>query len=86
MGSELFSLKSWEDRLTRTTQLLSGVTKYSDKEVSQAAASLYHKLVAADKYKPSAQFKGQVLLVRAKDNYVQMGDDYGLSAVRFFST
>lgn len=76
------SLKSWEERLARTTQILSGVTPYPAEQLAAAAASFYYKLVAADKYKPQDQFKGEVVLIRAIDNYVQLGDDYGLNTVR----
>ncbi|KAI4472209.1 fatty acid synthase [Holotrichia oblita] len=78
---ELTSMKTLDERLARTAQILDGVTPFPADELSSAAASFYYKLDAADKYKPSAQFKGKVTLVRAIDNYVQMGDDYGLSTV-----
>lgn len=79
--AELTSLKSWEERVARTTQILSGVTPYPADQLAAAASSFYYKLVAADKYKPGSQFKGDVVLIRAIDNYVQLGDDYGLNAV-----
>nr|XP_022904132.1 fatty acid synthase isoform X2 [Onthophagus taurus] len=79
--SEMLSLKTWEERLARATQILSGSTPFPSEQLAAAAASFYFKLVAADKYKPTKQFQGDVTLVRAIDNYVQMGDDYGLSAV-----
>ncbi|KAK9701634.1 hypothetical protein QE152_g30507 [Popillia japonica] len=72
---ELTSMKSLDERLARTAQILDGVTPFPADELSSAAASFYYKLDAADKYKPSAKFKGNVTLVRAIDNYVQMGDD-----------
>ena len=78
---ELTALKSWEERLNRATQILSGHTPYSDKDVKAAANSFYYKLVAADKYKPSTTFKGEITLVKAIDNYVSAGDDYGLDSV-----
>lgn len=81
---ELTSMKSLDERLARTAQILDGVTPFPADELSSAAASFYYKLDAADKYKPSAKFKGNVTLVRAIDNYVQMGDDYGLSAVNIY--
>lgn len=81
--AELTSLKSWEERIAKVTQLLEGVTPYPAEQLAAAASSFYYKLVAADKYKPSSQFKGEVVLVRAIDNYVQLGDDYGLNTVSF---
>lgn len=82
--SELMSLKTLEERIDRTTQILEGATPFPAAELASAAASFYYKLDAADKYKPGTHFKGDVTLVRAIDNYVQMGDDYGLSTVSSF--
>lgn len=79
--AELMQLKTWEERLTRSTQMLSGSTPFSDDEVSSAASSFFNKLVAADKYKPKSKFNGEIMLFKATDNYVQIGEDYGLSQV-----
>ncbi|XP_063931279.1 fatty acid synthase [Zophobas morio] len=79
--SELMALKTWEDRVSRATQIVAGSAPYPNDQLAAAAASFYYKLVAADKYKPNSYFKGPVTLIRAIDNYVQMGDDYGLSEV-----
>lgn len=79
--SELMALSSWEERLNRAVQILSGATPYTPGEIASAATSFYGKLTAADKYKPSRKFNGSITLVKAIDNYVQMGDDYGLSEV-----
>lgn len=81
VASELMSLKSWDERLTKAIDMLSGLTPYKPEEIAQAATSFYGKLAAADKYKPSGKFSGKVTLVKAIDNYVQMGEDYGLSEV-----
>ncbi|CAH0546412.1 unnamed protein product [Brassicogethes aeneus] len=79
--SDLMALKTWEERLAMSTQILAGATPFPADQLSAAASSFYFKLVAADKYKPSASFNGQVTLVKASDNYVQLGEDYGLSGV-----
>lgn len=79
--SELIALKTWEERVARTTEILSGATAFPAEQLAAAAASFYYKLVAAEKYKPGDQFKGDVVLIRAIDNYVQLGDDYGLNTV-----
>ncbi|KAF5278088.1 hypothetical protein FQR65_LT03604 [Abscondita terminalis] len=78
---ELTSLSSWEERLNRATEVLSGNTPYSDKDIKAAANSFYYKLVAADKYKPTSNFKGDITLVKAIDNFVSAGEDYGLNSV-----
>uniref|UniRef100_A0A6P7G8W5 Fatty acid synthase n=1 Tax=Diabrotica virgifera virgifera TaxID=50390 RepID=A0A6P7G8W5_DIAVI len=78
---ELMALKSWEERLARTTSIVAEVTQYKKEDIADAATSFYGKLAAADKYVPSGKFNGRVTLVKAIDNYVQMGEDYGLSEV-----
>ncbi|KAJ8972225.1 hypothetical protein NQ314_000286 [Rhamnusium bicolor] len=79
--AELTALKNWDERLARTLQILSGATPYPADQIAAAATSFYGKLTAADKYKPTGQFTGSVTLVKAIDNYVQMGEDYGLSEI-----
>lgn len=83
--AELMQYKTWEERLTRSTKILAGSTPFSEEELSSAASSFYYKLVAADKYKPKTKFNGEVTLLKATDNYVQLGEDYGLSEVNIES-
>lgn len=78
-------MSGWENRLSRATQLLSGSTPYPAEELAIAAESFYKKLVAGDAYKPSGTYSGPVTLVKATDNYVSLGKDYGLSAVSYTS-
>lgn len=77
-------MKSWEERLNRTTEIVADVIPYSNNDIKMAAASFYYKMVAADKYKPSTNFKGEVTLVKAMRNFVAAGEDYGLNAVSLF--
>lgn len=77
------NLSTWEERLNRAVETLKGATPYAPEEIAAAATSFYGKLTAADKYKPSGKFNGSVTLVKAIDNYVQMGEDYGLSEVKY---
>lgn len=79
--NELTNLKSLEERLALTTQILDKATPFAPEQLTAAASSFYFKLVAADKYKPSKKFNGNVTLIRAIDNYVELGNDYGLSEV-----
>ncbi|CAH0549735.1 unnamed protein product [Brassicogethes aeneus] len=79
--SDLMALKTLEERLEMTTQILNGSTPFPADQLSAAASSFYLKFVAAEKYKPTASFNGQVTLVKASDNQVQLGEDYGLSSV-----
>lgn len=82
---ELSALPSWQERLQRSTEIILTKNKmgltFSAEDLALAASSFYYKLVAADKYKPVKSFQGPVTLIRASDNFVQLGDDYGLSAV-----
>ncbi|KAI5717132.1 hypothetical protein M8J77_000765 [Diaphorina citri] len=79
---ELQSLGSYQARLEKTAEILkaSGVP-YPTQDVAKAAESFYQKLVLGDKYRPSSKLSGDIQLVRAQDNYVTLGDDYGLSAI-----
>lgn len=74
-------MKSWDDRLLYTTELLKSSTPYLASQLAEAAKSFYYKLLAADKYQPSSTFKGQTTLFRAKDNFVAIDKDYGLTPV-----
>lgn len=77
----LSSLSSWEARLQQCTDLLKDATPFPADQLVLAAESFYSKLAAADQYQPTGRFSGTVSLVRAKDNFVNLGDDYGLTQV-----
>ena len=79
---ELMLLKTWEERLDKISQILSGAVPVSDEDVRDAAARFFYKVVAANKYQPKSKFKGKVTLIRATENYIDVGNDYGLSEVR----
>lgn len=83
--NEMQNMKSWDDRLFYTTELLKSSTPYLASQLADAARSFYYKLVAADKYQPSSTFKGQTTLFRARDNFVTVDKDYGLTAVRIIN-
>lgn len=54
------------------------------RELSFAAVSFYHKLRAAEQYKPKAKYHGNVTLLRAKTGGTygeDLGADYNLSQV-----
>ncbi|XP_066156912.1 fatty acid synthase [Euwallacea fornicatus] len=78
---ELTTLKSLSERVTKTVEVLKKVTPFSDAQVSAAALSFFLKLKAADQYQPQNKFNGPVTLVKAKDNFVEYDEDYGLSKV-----
>lgn len=75
------SFNSWDERLHYMTELLKSSASFSAKQLSEAAKSFYDKLVAADAYQPSSKFGGRVTLLSAKDNFISLGKDYGLTPV-----
>lgn len=50
------------------------------KDLKVAGLLFYKKLLAVYNYNPSV-FNGDILLIRAKDNFVDLDEDYGLSEV-----
>lgn len=81
MVQELTNLGSLRERVAKTVEILDKVTPFSGEQVSAAALSFFLKLKAADQYKPQDKFGGQVILIKAKDNFVEYDEDYGLSKV-----
>lgn len=79
---ELSSLKSLNERVARTVEIMQNIIPFPPEQVGAAALSFFLKLKAADMYKPQNKFTGPVTLVKAKDNFVEIDEDYGLSKVR----
>ncbi|XP_050301861.1 fatty acid synthase [Anthonomus grandis grandis] len=78
---DLLNLKSLNERVAKTVEILGKSLPFPADQVSAAALSFYLKLKAADQYKPQNKFNGPVSLVKAKDNFVDLDEDYGLSKV-----
>lgn len=81
MEEEFLQLKTEEEVNQKFLELMKGSVPYSDKELQAAAYSFYKKLKIADEYKPSKKFKGEVVLMKATDNFIPMDREYGLSEV-----
>lgn len=85
MLEALLPLKSLEDRVTAAVDLITKSHRSLDRrELSFAALSFYHKLRAAEQYKPKAKYHGNVTLLRAKTGGTygeDLGADYNLSQV-----
>ncbi|XP_028643680.1 fatty acid synthase [Grammomys surdaster] len=81
----LIPLKSLEDRVSAAVDLITESHRSLDRrELSFAAVSFYHKLRAAEQYKPKAKYHGNVTLLRAKTGGTygeDLGADYNLSQV-----
>lgn len=67
--------------MRHTTDALAGATPHAADELAAAAESFYRKLVIGDAYKPAGKLRAPVTLFTARDNYVTVGDDYGLRDV-----
>lgn len=79
--AELEALSGWEARVKRVVALLAGAAPGDPAALSAAALSFYRKLLAGDAYRPAAKLASPVHLFTARDNYVTLGEDYGLRAV-----
>ncbi|KAL1765601.1 fatty acid synthase [Sigmodon hispidus] len=81
----LLPLKSLEDRVTAAVDLITKSHHSLDRrELSFAALPFYHKLRAAEQYKPKAKYHGNVTLLCAKTGGTygeDLGADYNLSQV-----
>jgi len=67
--------------MERTIATVQSVLNTKPDVLKSAITSFWHKLIAGDSYKPSGKFSGPVSLVRAKDNFINLGEDYGLNEV-----
>lgn len=81
LSEELEQLASWEERVRRAVAELAGCTPHPADALAAAGAAFYRKLAVADSYKPSGRLRAPVHLFTASDNYVTLGEDYGLRAL-----
>ncbi|KAM5309029.1 fatty acid synthase [Glossophaga mutica] len=81
----LLPLSSLEERVAAAVDLITQSHKRLDRQaLAFAARSFYHKLRAAEQYKPLSTYHGNVTLLRAKmggANREDLGADYNLSEV-----
>lgn len=75
------ALKTWDEKLKKVTNVIKEVTSFPAEQIAAAGTSFYKKLDAVNNYKPTGHFRGEITLVKAKDNYVQLSEDYELSQV-----
>lgn len=78
LSAELERLDGWEARVQRCVTLLADAAPFPPAALATAAASFYRKLVAGDTYRPAGRLDAPVALFTARDNYVTLGEDYGL--------
>ncbi|XP_047360366.1 fatty acid synthase-like [Vespa velutina] len=58
-----------------------GSTPFKPEELKIAGILFYKKLRAANLYQPTDKFKGEITLLKAKDNFVALNYDYDLSEI-----
>lgn len=79
---ELVACDSFDMRLKRIGELVAEKTKFKANDVEVGANVFYKKLYAAHHYKPERKLQtANVTLVKPTENYVKLGDDYGLAEV-----
>lgn len=79
---ELAAYATFDLRLKRLGELVAEKTKFKADDVEVGACVFYKKLYAAHHYKPERKLQtANVTLVKPTENYVKLGDDYGLSEV-----
>ncbi|OAD52584.1 Fatty acid synthase [Eufriesea mexicana] len=69
-----------EEILNKVVELISN-SQLKSKDLKIAASLFYKKLIAAYFYKTDSVYNGDVLLIKAKDNFVSLNKDYGLSKI-----
>lgn len=72
-----------EEMFSKMLELI-GTTSFESEDLKAAGILFFKKLRAANSYKPTGKYQGPVTLVKAKDNFVSLNTDYGLSQVHFF--
>lgn len=72
---------SSEDEILNKVVELINHPQLKAEDLKAAAVLYYKKLVAAYFYTPEPIYNGDVLLIKAKDNFVPLNKDYGLSKV-----
>ncbi|KAL7302666.1 hypothetical protein TKK_0004723 [Trichogramma kaykai] len=70
-----------DDDMYKKMLELIGQTPFNKDDVKEASLLFYKKLRAANSYKPVGKYQGQVTLCKAKDNFVTLNLDYGLSQI-----
>lgn len=71
---------SEEEMLNKMVELI-GKTQYKPQDLKVAGLLFFKKLRAANMYKPSNKYKGEIVLLKASDTFINIKADYGLSEV-----
>ncbi|XP_015587765.1 fatty acid synthase [Cephus cinctus] len=76
----LEAAKTDEEALNKVVELI-GDVPFEAEDLKTAAFLFYKKLQAANLYRPGGKYNGPITLIKAKDNFVSLNDDYGLSEI-----
>ena len=63
-------------------EAIGNITSFVQDDLKVAGYLLFKKLAAAVIYKTNKKIKGPVTLIKATENFLHIGKDYGLSNVR----
>ncbi|XP_011499008.1 PREDICTED: fatty acid synthase [Ceratosolen solmsi marchali] len=69
-----------EEMFNKMLQMI-GSTPFTPKDLKDAGILFYKKLKAAVFYKPAGKYQGPITLFKAKDSFVSLNTDYGLSQI-----
>ncbi|CAH1399526.1 unnamed protein product [Nezara viridula] len=72
---EMLVLDTWNSRLKRCAEIMSN---FSEEEIQEGASSFGKKLNAAYVYEPRFKFNGEIILLKAAESFVDLGEDYDL--------
>ncbi|XP_046612929.1 fatty acid synthase [Neodiprion virginianus] len=79
-SAELENHPTLEKKLDKFVEIV-GSTQFTGEDLKSAAISFFRKLKAANFYQPASKYNGPITLVKAKDNFVTLEQDYGLSEI-----
>lgn len=73
-------LDTWDSRLKRCAEIMSN---FSENEIEEGASSFGKKLNASYVYEPRFKLNGEVILLKAAESFVDLGEDYDLKKVGY---
>ncbi|XP_037959865.1 fatty acid synthase [Teleopsis dalmanni] len=74
----LMTIPTWQSKVEKCAELVAAVINQPTDLIIKTATAFYKKLIAADKFHPNVKINCNVTLVKPKENYAKLEDDYGL--------
>lgn len=81
MSESLQTCANWRELVQATSKLISETVGIESEVVSVSAEAFNRRIVAGSQYEPKEVFKGNLVLVRVKNNPYKLSDSYGLNEV-----